>query len=1160
MCDFVHLHVHTEYSLLDGACRIDALMKRAQVLGMKAIALSDHGNLFALPKFYTTALSHEIKPILGCEFYYINAPEFAREKQETYHLLLLAKNEIGYKNLLKLSTLSYTEGFYYKPRIHRGLLESFHEGLMATSGCLASEINQTLLRKGPQAAEKKLLFYYEIFGEDFYLELQDHTLKDQETCNRFLLECHKKYRIPLIGTNDVHYTHKEDADLHDVLLAIQTGALYREGKRFRFTDDYGRLNPHFYFKSRQEMENMPIFRENPQALTQTCEVAEKCELTLNFKKSLILPSFPLPEGFTSEKEYLENLVWQGAAQRYPTLTQEHKTRIQYELDMIVRMGFQGYFLIVQDFIRKARQMNVWVGPGRGSAAGSVVAYCLGITDVDPIRYQLLFERFLNPERISPPDIDIDFDDEGREKVIQYVRQRYGENHVAQIITYGTMGIKTALRDVARVFEMPLSEVNKITSWVPEKPNPTWEDCISPNNPHAKNFQAILNGPPESREYQILEYARGLEGITRHTGVHAAGVIIAPEPLVHYLPLAIATRDDLAGEKQIITQFDGPDCEKLGLLKMDFLGLKTLSILKTTLALIEKSQDDAPDLNQISLDDPKTWKLYQEGETIATFQFESEGMRRYLKQLKPTHIEDLIAMNALYRPGPMEQIPHFIARKHGQEPVQYPHPLTEPILQNTYGIMVYQEQIMQIAQVLAGYSLAEADILRRAMGKKKKEEMEAQKEIFVTRATQNAIPKEKAEEIFDLMAKFAEYGFNKSHAVAYSLLAYKTAYLKAHFPAYYMAAVLTHHYDSNEKVGFFLSECRRMRIPILTPCVNASDVFFSVENGEAIRFGLAAIKGLGEKTAQLIVENRKEKGTYTSFWDFVYRLTNKNLNKRILEALADAGALDTFGRSRRDYHDPRIQDALLRYAQVKEEAPAMASLFPSPTFQTRPGEPLLPPSTPDELLPKLEAEKNILGFYVSGHPLDQFKYQEMLHLPENLSYLIRDSSAPLLKGIAFLRHVQEHTSRRGNAYGHLVWEDREGTLEFRVFEPQWQALKSRLLRSGEAYVLTLKKKLQNGETYALHDVVHISDAMAQKYDTCHVHLHLSELTQETVNQLESLAEIHPGNTNLYLMLETPKGTFRLRLSRCHFRLSPESKKLLSRFRYELSSSTRTGIPK
>lgn len=1155
MCDFVHLHVHTEYSLLDGACRIEDLMKRAQALGMKAIALSDHGNLFALPKFYTTAVKYQLKPIIGCEFYYIDASEFTRQKQETYHLLLLAKNEIGYRNLLQLSTLSYIEGFYYKPRIHKGLLEKYREGLIATSGCLASEINQTLLQKGAQAAEKKLLFYYELFGEDFYLELQDHTLQAQATCNQFLLQCHKKYHIPLIGTNDVHYTHKEDADLHDVLLAIQTAALYREEKRFRFTDDYGKLNPHFYFKSRQEMENLPIFRENPHALTQTCEVAEKCELTLNFKKSLILPSFPLPEGYTSQSEYLQALVWQGAAQRYSNLTEEHKARIQHELDIISQMGFQGYFLIVQDFIQKARQMNVWVGPGRGSAAGSVVAYCLGITDVDPIQYQLLFERFLNPERISPPDIDIDFDDEGREKVIQYVRRRYGESHVAQIITYGTMGIKTAIRDVARVFEMPISEVNKITSWVPEKLNPTWEDCISPTNPYAQNFQKILHGSPESREYRILDYARRLEGMTRHTGIHAAGVIIAPEPLVNYLPLAIATREDSEGEKPIITQFDGPDCEKLGLLKMDFLGLKTLSILKTTLALIEKDQGQAPDLNQIPLDDPKTWRLYQEGKTIGTFQFESEGMRRYLKQLKPTHIEDLIAMNALYRPGPMDQIPNFIQRKHGQQPVTYPHPLTEPILQNTYGIIVYQEQIMQIAQVLAGYSLAEADILRRAMGKKKKEEMEAQKEIFVTRAVQNHIPEKKAREIFDLMAKFAEYGFNKSHAVAYSLIAYKTAYLKANYPPYYMAAVLTHHYESNEKVGFFLSECHRMRIPILNPCVSASEIFFSVEKGEAIRFGLAAIRGLGEKTAQLIVENRKQKGPYCSLWDFVHRLSSKNLNKRILEALADAGALDSFGRSRRDYHDPHIQDILLRYAQAKEEeSPAMASLFPSPTFQARPREPSLPPSVPDELIPKSEAEKNVLGFYVSSHPLDEFNYQEALNLPENLSYLIHESNAVSLKGIAFLRHIREYTSRRGNTYGHLIWEDREGTLEFRIFEPQWQSLKARLLRAGEPYVLTLKKNSQSGQEYSLQDVTHVSDAIAQKYDTCNLYLHIGQITQEMVHQLQNLSETYPGTTNLHLILETSKGTFRIKLSRCHFRLTPENRKFLNRFHYELSSST------
>ncbi|MDW8058148.1 MAG: DNA polymerase III subunit alpha, partial [Bacteroidia bacterium] len=703
MNELIHLHVHTEYSLLDGASRISELMERARSLGMPAIALSDHGNLFAVPKFYTEAEKAGIKPIIGCEFYITDADTFTKDKS-LYHLLLLAKDEVGWQNLLYLSSISFTEGFYYKPRIHRGLLAQHRQGLIATTGCLASEINQKLLAGRIEEAEKRFQWYLELFGEDFYIELQDHGLKAQHEVAKYLLTWAKKYGVKVIGTNDVHYTCEADAELHDVLLAVQTGSELNDEKRLRFTDDEQKLNKHFYLKSRVEMEAMRLFHEHPEALTLTHEVAEKCTLRLSFKQSLILPKYPIPPEYASMEAYLRYLAYEGAKRIYgEPLPQAVTERLEHELKIIVQMGFEGYFLIVQDFVAEAKRRGVWVGPGRGSAAGSLVAYCLGITSVDPLAYQLLFERFLNPERISPPDIDIDFDDIGRDEVIRYVQEKYGKDNVAQIITYGTMGIKTAIRDVGRVLGRPVQEVNYLASLIPNKPNITWQAALEPQeNPKAYILQEILASEQPTPQKIILETAAKLEGLTRHTGVHAAGVIIAPDKLWKYVPLAVAARDE--NTRQVITQWDGPDCESVGLLKMDFLGLKTLSILKTAVELVQKlRQDPEPlDLERIPLDDEKTWRLFQEGATVGIFQFESEGMQKYLKMLRPTCIEDLIAMNALYRPGPMENIPTFVRRKHGEEEVSYPDPRLKPILENTYGIMVYQEQIMQIAQVMAGY--------------------------------------------------------------------------------------------------------------------------------------------------------------------------------------------------------------------------------------------------------------------------------------------------------------------------------------------------------------------------------------------------------------------------------------------------------------------------
>ncbi len=1054
MCELVHLHVHTEYSLLDGASRISDLMVHAKSLGMRAIALSDHGNLFAVPAFYQAAENTGLKPIIGCEFYFCDHETFVKEKNN-YHFLLLAKNQIGWKNLLSLSSLSYLEGFYYKPRIHWGLVEQYREGLIATTGCLASMVNQKLLAGREEEALRDFLRLRDLFGEDFYVELQDHGMRDQHRIAPTLLAWARRYGVKVIATNDVHYTCLEDAELHDVLLAIQTASNYDDPQRFRFTDDQGRLNRHFYLKSPEEMLTMRLFHENPISLKNTLEIAEKVELKLNFNQSLILPRYPIPESFGSMGAYLRHLAYAGAWERYgEPLREEVVQRLEHELEVIERMGFEGYFLIVQDFVAEARRRGVWVGPGRGSAAGSLVAYCLGITSVDPIAYQLLFERFLNPERISPPDIDIDFDDEGRARVIAYVQEKYGAANVAQIITYGTMGIKTAIRDVGRALNIPLSEVNKLTSYIPEKPNITLEEALKPEeNPKAAFLEQIYKDDSHPL-HKVLQWAHRLEGMTRHTGIHAAGVIIAPEALYNYVPLAIATREETS--RQVITQWDGPDCEKIGLLKMDFLGLKTLSILKTAVELVQKltGSSEPLDLEKIPLDDPKTWRLFQEGRTVAIFQFESEGMQKYLRLLKPTCIEDLIAMNALYRPGPMENIPSFVRRKHGEEPITYLHPDLELILKNTYGIMVYQEQIMQVAQVLAGYSLAEADLLRRAMGKKKKEIMEEQQAIFVERAVARGVKRSVAEEVFDLMARFAEYGFNKSHAAAYSLLAYRAGYLKAHYPSAYMAAVLTHHADNYDKLGFFIQEARNSGVEVKPPCVNESFLTFSVPDEKHVRFGLGGIKHLGEKLAEAIVRERRQGGLYQDIYDFVKRLYPYGLNKKALESLACAGALDALLRKGREDRGLLIEESnrqlLIDYAQRQAQGQHngldLFSLSKAPIAAPPPN--LHRPSRPLSTLDLLRLEREYIGFYLSEHPLHQYQSLiEACHLQTHASRLLRGSEETVspspLRCAAMLVDIDERKNRQGRLYARLTFEDLVDSFELMLFSDDWESQGSKL---------------------------------------------------------------------------------------------------------------------
>lgn len=1036
MAQFVHLHSHTEYSLLDGAAKIEDLVEKASACGMPAIAISDHGNMFGVPQFALTAKSKKLKPIIGCEFYICknDFKNFSKEN-ETYHQILLARNEEGYKNLMYLNSIAYQEGYYYKPRIDKEILSKHAGGLIATTCCLASEINQNILKGDLKTAENLFLWYLNLFGEHYYVELQRHNLKDQEICNQILIQWAKKYNVKVIATNDSHYVNKEDADAHDLLLALQTGSDYYEKNRFRFTDDENELNPRFYFKTAEEM--LDIFQDIPEAVENTVGVAESVHFELNLNSDLLLPIYKVPPGFSSMMDYLRYLTWEGAKIRYPIITPEISERIEHELKIIEKMGFEGYFLIVQGFTTEARKRGVLVGPGRGSAAGSVVAYCIGIIDIDPMQYSLLFERFLNPERISPPDIDIDFDDEGRQAVIDYVVEEYGRNSVCQIITYGTMGAKTALRDVGRTLKISLDEINRIAKLIPDKPGITFKKAFSKEeNPdyYEKLLELKDHGRPEIKK--LFDYAITLEGTTRHTGVHAAGVIIAPGELYNYVPLAVNK------DKVVTTQYDGPFAEKVGLLKMDFLGLKTLSIMKTCCKLIKQTKGLNIDPQKVPLDDPKTFELYQKGETVATFQFESDGMQKYLRQLKPTNIEDLIAMNALYRPGPMDNIPTFIDRKHGRQPIEYDHPKLEPILKNTYGIMVYQEQVMQIAQAIAGYSLGGADLLRRAMGKKKKEVMEAERSKFVEGAINQGVEKETAEKIFDTMAKFAEYGFNKSHAAAYSVLAYQTAYLKAHFPHEYMAAVLSHHINNIADITFFIEECRRMKIEVLPPCVNESEMLFSVNFNNQIRFGLNAIKGLGEASAEAIIQERKKNGIYKDIYDFVTRLDSKTLNKKNFESLVYSGALDfdkNFSRyqylaknnEKEDNFMEKLMQFNAKYHQNQQKSTSSA-LFGISTMNEVIEKPT--PSNrlePWSLIQQLKYERNYLGFYLTGHPLDKYKHEIKSFTTCSLSD-IENFKNKEIKIAGIVTDFQDRISQKGTKWGKVIIEDFQGSIEITLF--------------------------------------------------------------------------------------------------------------------------------
>ncbi len=1114
MPNFTHLHVHTQYSLLDGASDISDLLKKVKNNGMKAIAITDHGNMFGVKKFVDYALKEGIKPIIGCEVYVAPKSRFEKDKDDKYnHLILLAKNPTGYKNLIRLVSLGFIEGFYSKPRIDKEILWQYSEGLIVSSACLGGEIPQMLMHKSVAEAEKVALEFKEHFGEDFYLEIMDHGIPEQKTVNKQLVTMARKLDIKFIATNDVHFINGDDAEAHDILICLNTGENFYTATADRKIKYSGQE----FLKTPVEMAK--IFADLPEALENTEEIYNKVE-TFKLDRPVILPQFALPDGFDTQDDYLRHLTFTGAEKRYLNMTAELEKQLDYELEVVRNMGFSGYFLIVQDFIAQARKMGVSVGPGRGSAAGSCVAYCTGITDIDPIKYNLLFERFLNPERVSMPDIDIDFDEDGRESVLNWVVDKYGKDHVAHIITFGTMAAKMSIKDVARVLELPLPEANKLAKFVPEKPGTTLKQAFE-EVPELNDCKK--NGDEKTKK--TLAFAQTLEGSVRHTGIHACGVIIGPEALINHIPLCTNNETEL-----LVTQFDGKHIENVGMLKMDFLGLKTLSIIKDAIENIKHSTGKLIDIDTIPYDDVKTFELYQRGDTVGTFQFESDGMRKYLRELKPTNIEDLIAMNALYRPGPMDFIPLFINRKHGLETVEYPHPSLEPILKDTYGIMVYQEQIMQAAQIMGGFTLGSADILRRAMGKKNANEMAKQRVNFVAGAAKKGIDEAKANYVFDVMAKFAEYGFNRSHSAAYSVLAFQTAYLKANYTAEYMAAVLSRNLNDMTKLTNYMDDSRRMKIPVLGPDVNESLAKFTVNRKGAIRFGMVGIKGVGEAAVENIIREREERGAFSSIYEFVERVNISTINKRNIEALALSGAFDSFSDVKRHHFtatdkDGTFIDTLVRYgANFQGQNNSANNLFGGAKAM-KTVRPELPAANEWSQIEKLNKEKELIGIYLSAHPLDDYKL-EIKSLCNTLLAEFEDMkkmNGREIKIAGIVSEAEHKTAKNGNPFGSLTLEDYSGQFKITLFGKDYLNFKQ-FMTVGYLLMLTGKNGTRFNSTdleFKVSNIELLSEVRATKAKTITIKVPIETICDSLLDEIQGIISINKGNCLLQFLVYEPK---------------------------------------
>ena len=1070
MQEFVHLHNHTHFSLLDAACTTEQLVKAAVADGHKSLALTDHGVMYGCYEFYKKCNSSGIKPVLGFEAYIAlgsrfdkNLDKSARSKKSNYyHLVLLAKDLQGYKNLMKLTTLGHTEGFYYRPRIDRELLEKYKDGLIVTSACLGGVISKPIADGEYQLAVEQAQYYKDLFGDDFYIELQNHGLEKDPIVLEQAPKIARELGIKLVATNDIHYIKKEHALAHNILLMINkenTNGDAVDLTKLRYgTDEY-------YFKTTAQMNE--LFSDFPDAISNTVEIADKCNV--KFEKKLYMPVFPIPETSkaTNLDEYFAELAWEGFAQRYPNPTQEYKDRLQYELDVIINMGFPGYFLITQDFVNAAKfKLGVSVGPGRGSAAGSMVAYCLRITNVDPMPYHLLFERFLNPDRVSMPDIDIDFADTKRERVIDYVKEKYGADSVSQIITFGKLSCKAVLKDVGRVLGIPHTEINAITAKIP-----TIQGKVTPliealELPDLKDFKETT----DPKLQQLKEFSTLLEGFYRHSSVHAAGVVIAPEECSNFVPL-------VKKDSEMVAQFTMKDLEDAGLLKMDFLGLRTLTIIDDTLELIEANHNVKIDIDAIDFEDEATYKLFSRGETLAIFQFESKGMQEYLMQLKPRNLEEITAMNALYRPGPMENIPDFIDRKFGRKEISYIHNIMESTLKMTYGIIVYQEQVMQLVQVIAGFSLGQADILRRAMGKKDDALMAQQRSVFVEGAMKNNVPADKAGEIFDLIQKFAKYGFNKSHSLAYSYLAFQTAWLKAHYTAEFLAANMTAEKNSLDKIVQLIDEAESKGIKVLPPDVNRSIDKFTVVNNQ-IYFGMSAIKNVGSAAVENIIKARSEK-PFTSFFDFIARADTRQINKRVIEALICSGAFDSLNPHRAALYEA-IEGALTYAKAFQNIDTAMDNLFGG-TDAANPPEPSLPniPDWSDQV--RLDKEKEYLNFYVSGHPLNQYKayIQSLSHI--NLSDTESNFIGNKVRICGLINSVRTRLDKKNNTIAFVEIEDFHGKGELIFWSDSYKKFSHLLIENTP--VMAMGKCELDGEKLKIYidELLHIDEA-ANKFAT------------------------------------------------------------------------------
>ncbi len=1145
---FTHLHCHSQFSVLQATSEINGLVSAAKNQGMPAIALTDHGNMMGAFQFVRAALGAEIKPIVGCEFNVCQDHSEKTRQDNGYQTVLLAKNKSGYHNLVKLSSIAYTEGFYYVPRIDKNDLLKYKGDLIATTGGLWGEVPYLILNVGETQAEEAFLWWKEQFGEDFYAEINRHGIPEEDHVNEILLQLCEKHSVKYIAANNTYYTRKDQAPAHDVLLCVKDAEsinkpkkyIGKRGREFR----YGFPNEEFYVKSPEEMKK--IFADLPDAIINTNEVVKKIE-SYELARDVLLPAFEIPEEFRDsedekdggkrgENNYLRHLTYEGAKRRWGEITDEIEERLDFELATIANTGYPGYFLIVQDFTNKAAEMGVSVGPGRGSAAGSAVAYCTNITNIDPIKYDLLFERFLNPDRISLPDIDIDFDDDGRQKVIDYVIEKYGKNQVAQIITYGTMAAKSSIRDTARVMELPLPEADRIAKLVPDiklsklfgfDDKELKAKLRSDQLPMAEELKKIAKGSDDSAK--VLNQARILEGSVRNTGIHACGVIITPDDITKFAPVATAKDSDMW-----CTQFDNSVVENAGLLKMDFLGLKTLTLIKDAVKNVEERHGIKLIPDEFDLEDQTTYELFQRGETVGIFQYESAGMQKYLRELKPTVFADLIAMNALYRPGPMEYIPSFVRRKHGEEKVTYDLEDMKEYLEETYGITVYQEQVMLLSQKLAGFTKGEADVLRKAMGKKLKDVLDKMKPQFIDQAKERGHDEEKLEKIWKDWEAFASYAFNKSHSTCYAYIAFQTAYLKAHYPAEYMASVLSNNMNDIKQVTFFMEECKRMGVPVLGPDVNESNYKFTVNQKGEIRFGMGAIKGVGGAAIESIIEERKENGTFDNIFDFTERINLRAVNKKSIESLAMAGGFDCFeAYHRRQYlwapeGDQTLIEKVVKYANNKqaEKDAAQVSLFGGDSAVASPL-PKVADCEPFSQMEKLKIEKEVVGFYISGHPLDQFEI-ELDSFCKPINDINKFPNQDIAIG-GIVNSVRNGQTKTGKPYGVINIEDYNGTVELFMLGEKY-VNHAQYLRPGEFLFIqgrveiNWRKQKEIRENPALNPtpedwelsvatVSLLSELREKRGKGIQMKVAARDVNEKLINEILQLTEQHVGDTSL-----------------------------------------------